>query len=739
MELLYLYIPESAGYILKDANINFSGRHRFHYDKITGELKYEENLHAIDGSFFTTEKYKSSNVVVSSVSAIVGDNGAGKTTIADFLHKIQFDSTEHIIVWKNAKGEFEWSAFIIPETLSNEKIGEFQNFLDNNNQHSTDVEVNLKTVYNEKNGQYIINRKAISYRDFRHQLNWVLSMSFSLPNFLFPDINNNLKSCLIKKKHKKRDDLNYTLIYSSNFYTPLHDIGSTNNTIDISTSEYLKQDKETKDNDTITGDPISAHFHMEMIRNAELILKFNNSENLEWKIPTPKGVLISVSNSDIIVFRNDHEESIKDAIRLDIKQKDRDEVKLHEVVILLKKELETESPKYTSLLENLIYKAIEPLPQKSLGGLSFNEFKISLFKAFLANFFRYNIKMKEGTGNEISVQNDSDKKEAFTKVLRNFLESDQDIESVLTCCEELAKVETLKTIAIGNYETTYKKLIEPNKFFSFIKKLKSGNMTSDGYYIDLGKASELKHFKDLLIDYFAAQTITHFISFRWSPRVSAGELAQLNIYSRLFSVLKKNGVNYSNLKNDIVIFFDEIEITVHPRLQRRLVSNLIEFFNKFFKECKFKVHLIFASHSPILLSDIPKDQTVLLRRSGRSVSAIKDQTETFSANIHSLYEHHFRLGDKEESLIGQFAFEKIRELVKRIENLDPNKIDSKVVEGIECEISVIGEPFMQHKIIELLKENMPDIDKRRYQKQRLDQLEKEAEKIRKELDGDGNA
>lgn len=674
MELLYLYIPESAGYILKDQQINFSARHKFNFDKETRILTYEENTKAVDGSFFTTENNKSS--VVSSISAIVGDNGSGKTTIAEFINKIQWSSEEHILIWRSSNGEFKYTARIM---------------------------------------------------DF--------DKKYSLPIFDQSDIKLNLMNA---------HNLGYTLIYSTNYYTPLHNIITINNTIDISTSQYLSEDKDKIENGTKTNlHPIAAHAMMEMVRHAELYHNLKSlSKKPDWELPTPKGVSIYVNNGDLEIFRDKHINSLSEIITSEIKKDFKDEDKLKkEVQRIIDEEIKSVSPKYSTDLENLLYKVTEPLPGKDMVDslrinpeTEYERFVISLFKSFLANYFRDTIEesyywrknYEKVVFYKIKNQEDTE----IVNALKQLIDGEITIDSVVSFCNTASKIN--KKSFTKDQQSFLKDKFD--YFIELIKLLRKENIQQDVYYIDFAKKDGLDHFENILDKYFSKNTITHFMSFRWKPIISAGELAQYNNYSRLHSVLKKGEV-----ENDIVVFFDEIEITIHPRLQRRLVSNLIEFFNSFYKERRFKIHLIFASHSPILLSDIPKDHTIELKRNSTDAEVLPREIESFGANIHSLYEHHFRMEQEEGSLIGQFAFNKIKELVDKINNIKSDNLDKKQLAEIERELSVIGEPFMRHKIQELLEEKVPHINKVRYLQKRLKHLEEETERVKKELEGGNDA
>lgn len=152
-----------------------------------------------------------------------------------------------------------------------------------------------------------------------------------------------------------------------------------------------------------------------------------------------------------------------------------------------------------------------------------------------------------------------------------------------------------------------------------------------------------------------------------SPGISSGERASLAMWARVHKWMTKNPKAHDRL----VLFFDEAETTLHPSLQRRLVKNIILFFGKFFPRAR--AHVIFATHSPNLLSDIPTGNAVFLWREngqcdlfdGPRTEVIEPLTypDTFGANVFDIYYRHFLL---ERGPVGQFATDKINEISDRI-------------------------------------------------------------------------
>ena len=111
-----------------------------------------------------------------------------------------------------------------------------------------------------------------------------------------------------------------------------------------------------------------------------------------------------------------------------------------------------------------------------------------------------------------------------------------------------------------------------------------------------------------------------------------------------------------------MLFMDEVETALHPELQRRIVKNLILFL-EMIGEKNLTVQLIFASHSPILLSDIPSQSvTILDQGKTQRTEVIARRTDTFASNIFDLYRLAF---DLKYGTFGSFATDKINKLLEK--------------------------------------------------------------------------
>lgn len=111
------------------------------------------------------------------------------------------------------------------------------------------------------------------------------------------------------------------------------------------------------------------------------------------------------------------------------------------------------------------------------------------------------------------------------------------------------------------------------------------------------------------------------------------------------------------------IIFDEIELYFHPDYQRKFISVLlksIERFNLGGKKGINTINILFSTHSPFILSDIPTQNILFLELNDDKYSLSKKvDALTFGANIHDLLSHSFFM----ESTIGELANNKIKEIL----------------------------------------------------------------------------
>ena len=123
-------------------------------------------------------------------------------------------------------------------------------------------------------------------------------------------------------------------------------------------------------------------------------------------------------------------------------------------------------------------------------------------------------------------------------------------------------------------------------------------------------------------------------------------------------------------EKSIFIVLDEPDISLHPSWQKRYLNQIIQFLSQTNK----KIQLLTSTHSPFLLSDIPKQSIIFLNKDENGnckvVDGLKEKKQTFGANIHTLLSDSFFM---EDGLMGEFAKGKINEIIEFHKEVEENK------------------------------------------------------------------
>lgn len=180
--------------------------------------------------------------------------------------------------------------------------------------------------------------------------------------------------------------------------------------------------------------------------------------------------------------------------------------------------------------------------------------------------------------------------------------------------------------------------------------------------------------------------------------MSSGECSYLNLFALLY---QRMHTVLSRINGPLLVAIDEAETTLHPEWQRQMVYNVIWFFENFVNGCS--AHIVFMTHSPMLLSDIPIGNCVFLRHED-GVSRIEDIhigkrldsfANTFGANIFDMYYHPFFM---KSGTIGKFAMKKIE-----------STLANKGSEGTEI-AKLTGDPFLRGLLLDEFGDDNPSDD-----------------------------
>ncbi|ULT26860.1 hypothetical protein KUH03_08560 [Sphingobacterium sp. E70] len=161
----------------------------------------------------------------------------------------------------------------------------------------------------------------------------------------------------------------------------------------------------------------------------------------------------------------------------------------------------------------------------------------------------------------------------------------------------------------------------------------------------------------------------------------------------------ENHINYSKVN----IIFDEVELYFHPEMQKSYVNNLLFHLKQLQIDDITDINIIFITHSPFILSDIPSSN-ILRLKSGKPTK-MKNTEETFGANIHDLLANDFFL---EKGYMGEFANRKIKETIETLSLWKENKTKdkNKEKEAIYQFIKIIGEPLIKESLLDLYHEKI---------------------------------
>lgn len=178
--------------------------------------------------------------------------------------------------------------------------------------------------------------------------------------------------------------------------------------------------------------------------------------------------------------------------------------------------------------------------------------------------------------------------------------------------------------------------------------------------------------------------------------LSTGEQRLLKFMADVYFVanMKELKRQSKNPENNIYIF-DEMDLSWHPEWQRNMVLYIVDLFNKVTANNKNrKINLIFTTHSPMILSDMPKTNVIFLPK----ISTPKD-FDTFGANIHDLFKTGLFFDCKNCNTLGAFAK---KEILKILNTLNSDNLTSDESEELKYKIEMIGEPIIRNSLMDKL-------------------------------------
>lgn len=181
------------------------------------------------------------------------------------------------------------------------------------------------------------------------------------------------------------------------------------------------------------------------------------------------------------------------------------------------------------------------------------------------------------------------------------------------------------------------------------------------------------------------------LGFSWN--LSSGENAYLNIFSRIHDA--STSVNF-NRDYPIWLLIDEGELYLHPQWQKSFTKNMIHFMCKIFEGLKFQ--MVFTSHSPLILSDFPKQSIIFIERTEDGLCKVSDMVgheATFASNIYELYKDSFLL---KGAFFGEYAEDQVNKLISFL-SPDGKAEDIGESERMKFVLQSLGDDALRNKLI----------------------------------------
>lgn len=628
MELLYLWINDLDGKEIKKQELNFSPVHHFSVDDKTnpGKLCYYKESNGLNIM---------QNGHISNITALVGSNGAGKTSVLSFiannncypkfnwdenysqLDKLWYERTKSIYVFLNDDGEF-----ILYHDLENEIVW-------------PDV-IKKENVYHNR-GE---NPEIPMLCDIRRQMIVYLSNSSFVPNGL-------------KQYSQSRGSYNINLhlqslnLVAERFYKSLWNINELNDNTDGFASAVIK------------------HRNAESFQELLDIMYYHYL--LSYNIKDFAGKLkdeIYVFLENIIALLDT--EYLKDIEKIKYKKSYAYELDGSPEIKLSSSQSEKYYSKREEFFAEYDAKELEILRRSNpISVLYFN----LLFEAYYYD---------EGFAfPKLSLYDDiySQLAEVF-KQNKKYLTYLNDIKEADEIFSEYKNYENI----IGNPDDLacrYEKVInkDSQKFYS--------------YFSDM--FSQRKSY------------VLRFIRIK-NLEMSSDERAMQNMFSWLTLIPELDKI--MSIKRESytskLLLIDEIDLYSHPEWQRMIISQMIDTINK---TENMPVQIILTSHSPIILSDFPKQNVVYLRKYDNH-SGIENGSEhksTFGANIYTLFNDAFFL---KKGAVGEYAKNLIYQIYMELKDEEHKNDDKK--EYYQNFIELIGNEILKNEMRKAYKRRFGD-------------------------------
>lgn len=667
MELVYFWIKNSFNGFIKEQGFNLYGEHKF--DVLASNDKWILS--------YTSQKCIGSKLFretgVRNITAIVGENGSGKSTMLHAIKHLTFSKEKDrgIDIGKEGIG---YEAY---DTIQNEKkynitvyITENDKFIvyDNLTKDSLEIDINVDNL------------------EAHYSANKLLTDTGETNTYIetYKRYNKIQTKVYLSNSSYLNSQSSYS-ISSGN----LQELNLTISSLEVISKEFYKKVCASPDmimektDFNLINNIFYSNFKLEKFQEICDLIYYSTlkRKNIEKTYLSKLCKEIEIS----IIFASGFFEVIKDypgSYNLEDKDIDRIKTKIKDIPDEIKKFLHLNNPKLVEILYyNLIYELIWVWDIK----LSY-DYTYENIHETISNLIE-----------DEEISNPTEEKQKEISYYRNALIEINEINEILKNALDIQNILPESDLAYKN-----------------------------GKIINFESDEEIYWRVCYLIEKFAKSQYSFVIKYIEIKELymSSGERAIQNMLSWLNLIPFFNefiDTKIEMLSENLLLLIDEVDLYIHPEWQRKILDYLIyELKNQFPEK---NIQLILTTHSPFVLSDLPKENIIFLKPQNYEFVVEKNDFDTFGANIHTLLQKGFFMS----STIGEFSKKLIEEINATVDKCLKNetKLDSKKYTEYQQIINIIGEPLIKSYLQEKLKIVISDQEK-------ILQLEKELKKLRGE-------
>ncbi|NRR17640.1 AAA family ATPase [Bacillus pacificus] len=201
--------------------------------------------------------------------------------------------------------------------------------------------------------------------------------------------------------------------------------------------------------------------------------------------------------------------------------------------------------------------------------------------------------------------------------------------------------------------------------------------------------------------------------------MSKGEMTFINHFSSLYKAIT---ASEDQIVRNVIICLDEPEESFHPEWARKYIYYLTTFLNQINKNNNVKYQIIISTHSPFIVSDIPKNNIKciqLIEENGVYSRFTEKANFGFGSNLYDIIKNDFFLN----SSIGEFATKEINKILLKINEM--TEYDEKNIKKFQAFINIIDDEFIQNKLTAILKKRVREIMSKDEKNTRIRELEEE--------------